>query len=127
MAKTGITMLAAGIGNIHGVYPDNWAGLNWEVLAAIKAQIGTLPLTLHGGSGIPGEMLSRAIAQGVGKININTECQIAFMAGAREYFRTGRDKAEKGYFVRNLVETGVNAMKPVLREKIQLFCCEGKG
>lgn len=127
LAGAGITMLAAGIGNIHGVYPQDWTGLNWEVLSAVRAQTGNLPLVLHGGSGIPEEMLRRAISLGVGKININTECQLAFMAGAREYFEAGRDREEKGYFVRRLTGAGVEAMKPVLRKKIQQFGCAGKG
>ncbi|MBC8536413.1 class II fructose-bisphosphate aldolase [Feifania hominis] len=127
MAAAGITMLAAGIGNIHGVYPPDWPGLSWQLLAEIKEGVGELPLVLHGGSGIPVDMLQKAIGLGVGKININTECQIAFMQGARRYFETGRDREEKGYFVRNLTAVGVEAMKPVIREKIEQFGCAGAG
>lgn len=126
IAKQGITMLAAGIGNIHGVYPSNWVGLNWDVLSAIKKEIKDIPLVLHGGSGIPEIMLKRAISMGVAKININTECQLAFMDGARAYFDEGRDKEEKGYFIRKLILAGTNAMKLVVRDKIMLFGCEGK-
>jgi fructose-bisphosphate aldolase class II len=127
ISKTGITMLAVGIGNIHGVYPSNWKGLNWEVLTAIKKRVGDLPLVLHGGSGIPEAMLKEAIRLGVSKININTELQIAFMNKARDYFETGKDKEEKGYFIRNLINYGLKGIEPVLREKIKLFGCAGKG
>ena len=126
MAQLGVTMLAAGIGNIHGIYPADWQGLNWDVLTAIKQRVGALPLVLHGGSGIPAEMLRQAITLGVGKININTECQIAFMKGVRQYFEEDRDRMEKGYFVRTMLAAGVEQMKPVLREKIRLFGCAGK-
>ena len=126
MAQLGVTMLAAGIGNIHGIYPADWQGLNWDVLTAIKQRVGALPLVLHGGSGIPAEMLRQAITLGVGKININTECQIAFMKGVRQYFEEDRDRMEKGYFVRTMLTAGMEQMKPVLREKIRLFGCAGK-
>ena len=127
LSQAGITMLAAGIGNIHGVYPACWPGLNWSVLTSIKAAVGRTPLVLHGGSGIPDEMLTRAISMGVGKININTECQIAYMQAVRRYFETDQDKLENGHFVRKLAETGVEAMAPVLRQKIEAFGCAGKG
>ena len=127
IAEQGITMLAAGIGNIQGVYPPGWSGLNWEVLSAIRRAVGNMPLVLHGGSGIPEEMLKKAIAMGVAKININTENQIAAMAAMRRYFEEGKDRQEKGHFVRNLARDGVEAMKPVLREKISVFGCAGRG
>ncbi len=120
-------MLAAGIGNIHGVYPPDWSGLNWEVLSAIRREVGDMPLVLHGGSGIPEEMLRRAITMGVAKININTENQIAAMAAMRLFFEENRDRQEKGHFVRNLAREGVEAMKPVLRDKISIFGCAGRG
>jgi len=126
MSREDITMLAAGIGNIHGVYPPEWEGLNWEVLEAIRGRIGEMPLVLHGGSGIPADMLKKSIAQGVAKININTENQIAAMAAMRRYFEENKDRQEKGHFVRNLAADGVNAMKPILREKIRLFGCGEK-
>ena len=120
-------MLAAGIGNIHGTYPADWDGLNWDVLRQIKEKTGTLPLVLHGGSGIPEDMLKKAVSLGTGKININTECQIAFMEGAREYFSQGRDLEPKGYFVRNLFAQGLDRIRPVLAQKIMIFGCAGKG
>lgn len=127
LAEAQITMLAAGIGNIHGTYPPDWGGLRWDVLRQMKEKTGNIPLVLHGGSGIPEDMLKKAISLGVGKININTECQIAFMEGAREYFRQNRDLEPKGYFVRNLFAQGLDCMKPVLAQKITAFGCAGKG
>ena len=126
IAAQGIDILAAGIGNIHGVYPDDWQGLAWDVLERIRCQVGQVPLVLHGGSGIPEDMIKRAISMGVGKININTECQIAYMAGCREYFAQGKDRQEKGYFARNLTAAGLVEIEPVLREKIALFGCANR-
>lgn len=127
LAGAGITMLAAGIGNIHGNYPDNWTGLDWEVLQQIKHKTGSLPLVLHGGSGIPEEMLKKSISLGVSKININTECQTAFMEGAKNYFNQGHDLEPKGYFVRNMFSSALEYVKPVLIQKIHIFGSAGKG
>lgn len=127
LGSAGITMLAAGIGNIHGRYPENWKGLDWDLLQRIREGTGNLPLVLHGGSGIPDEMIRKAISLGVGKININTECQIAFMEGAREYFAQNRDQEPKGYFVRNLFAEALDQVRPVLLQKIEVFGCAGRG
>lgn len=127
IAQEGITMLAAGIGNIHGVYPPNWKGLAWKTLEEIGDKVDGIPLVLHGGSGIPEDMITKAISMGVGKININTECQIAYMAGARAYFEQEMDRKEKGYFARNLTTAALEHIQPILKEKIALFGCGGKG
>ena len=121
IADLGVTMLAAGIGNIHGKYPQNWAGLNFEVLAKISEKVGDMPLVLHGGTGIPEEMIKKAISLGVSKINVNTECQLSFAAATRKYIEEGRDLEGKGFDPRKLLAPGVEAIKATVREKINLF------
>lgn len=125
MAELGVDMLAAGIGNIHGVYPENWRGLSFDVLAAIKAAAGEIPLVLHGGSGIPDEMVKQAISLGVCKVNVNTECQMAFTKAVRQYFEEGRDRSGKGYMPRNVLAPGLNATKALAIEKIKMFGSAG--
>ncbi len=126
IADLGIDFLAAGIGNIHGKYPANWAGLNFDVLAAIKAQIGDLPLVLHGGSGIPEEQVKKAISLGVSKVNVNTECQVANCEAVKKYFEDGRDLESKGYTQRTMLADGLEAQKRVCIEKMTMFGCIGK-
>ena len=121
IADLGVTMLAAGIGNIHGKYPENWAGLNFEVLAKIQELTGTMPLVLHGGTGIPAEMIQEAISLGVSKINVNTECQLAFAAATREYVEAGKDLQGKGFDPRKLLAPGFEAIKATVKEKMELF------
>ncbi len=121
IADLGVTMLAAGIGNIHGKYPANWAGLNFEVLAKISEEVGDMPLVLHGGTGIPEEMIKKAISLGVSKINVNTECQLAFAAATRKYIEAGKDNEGKGFDPRKLLAPGCEAIKATVREKITLF------
>ena len=121
IADLGVTMLAAGIGNIHGKYPANWAGLSFDTLAAIQQKTGTMPLVLHGGTGIPAEMIKKAIDLGVSKINVNTECQLAFAAATRKYVEAGKDLEGKGFDPRKLLAPGVEAIKATVREKIELF------
>lgn len=121
VAELGIDFLAAGIGNIHGKYPANWAGLNFDVLAAIQAEIGDLPLVLHGGTGIPADMIKKAIDLGVSKINVNTECQLAFAAATRKYIEEGKDNEGKGYDPRKLLAPGAEAIKETVKEKMELF------
>ena len=121
IADLGVTMLAAGIGNIHGKYPANWAGLNFDVLAKISEKVGDMPLVLHGGTGIPEDMIKKAIALGVSKINVNTECQLAFAAATRKYVEAGKDLEGKGFDPRKLLAPGVEAIKATVREKIELF------
>ena len=121
IADLGVTMLAAGIGNIHGKYPANWAGLNFEVLAKISEKVGDMPLVLHGGTGIPEEMIKKAISLGVSKINVNTECQLAFAAATRKYVEAGKDLEGKGFDPRKLLAPGCEAIKETVREKITLF------
>ena len=121
IADLGVTMLAAGIGNIHGKYPENWAGLSFDTLAAIQEKTGTMPLVLHGGTGIPADMIAKAISLGVSKINVNTECQLAFAAATREYVEAGKDLQGKGFDPRKLLAPGVEAIKETVREKITLF------
>lgn len=121
IAALGVDMFAAGIGNIHGVYPDDWKGLNFAVLAEIQAATNNIPLVLHGGTGIPEEMIKKAISLGVSKINVNTECQLAFAAAVRGYIEAGKDKVGKGFDPRKLLEPGVNAIKVVVKEKFTLF------
>ena len=121
IADLGVTMLAAGIGNIHGKYPANWAGLSFETLAKISEQVGDMPLVLHGGTGIPEDMIKKAISLGVSKINVNTECQLAFAAATREYVEAGKDLEGKGFDPRKLLAPGTEAIKNVVREKIDLF------
>ncbi len=121
IADLGVTMLAAGIGNIHGKYPANWTGLNFDVLAKISEEVGNMPLVLHGGTGIPAEMIKKAISLGVSKINVNTECQLAFAAATRKYVEEGKDLQGKGFDPRKLLAPGVEAIKATVREKIELF------
>ncbi len=121
IADLGVTMLAAGIGNIHGKYPANWAGLNFVVLGKISEKVGDMPLVLHGGTGIPADMIKTAISLGVSKINVNTECQLAFAAATREYVEAGKDLQGKGFDPRKLLAPGVEAIKATVREKIELF------
>lgn len=121
IADLGVTMLAAGIGNIHGQYPDNWAGLDFDVLAKIKELTGDMPLVLHGGTGISEEMIKRAISLGVCKINVNTECQWAFAEATRKYIEEGKDKVGKGFDPRKLLAPGTEAIKVTVKEKMELF------
>ena len=126
IADLGVTMLAAGIGNIHGKYPANWTGLNFEVLAKISEKVGDMPLVLHGGTGIPEDMIKKAISLGVSKINVNTECQLAFAAATRKYVEAGKDLEGKGFDPRKLLAPGTEAIKATVREKIELFGSAGK-
>ncbi|MBP3308921.1 MAG: class II fructose-1,6-bisphosphate aldolase [Clostridia bacterium] len=122
IADLGVTMLAAGIGNIHGKYPENWAGLRFDVLEAISKKVGEdMPLVLHGGTGIPADMIKTAISLGVSKINVNTECQLSFAAATREYIEAGKDLQGKGFDPRKLLAPGCEAIKATVREKIELF------
>ena len=121
IADLGVTMLAAGIGNIHGTYPANWPGLSFETLAAVKEKVGDMPLVLHGGTGIPEDMIKKAISLGVAKINVNTECQLAFAAAVRKYIEAGKDLEGKGFDPRKLLAPGCDAIKETVREKIELF------
>ena len=121
IADLGVTMLAAGIGNIHGKYPENWAGLRFDALEAISNQTGDMPLVLHGGTGIPAEMIQKAISLGVSKINVNTECQLSFAAATRTYIEAGKDLQGKGFDPRKLLAPGTEAIKATVREKIELF------
>ena len=121
IADLGVTMLAAGIGNIHGKYPENWTGLNFDTLAKISEKVGDMPLVLHGGTGIPEDMIKKAISLGVSKINVNTECQLAFAAATREYVEAGKDLQGKGFDPRKLLAPGCEAIKATVREKITLF------
>ena len=126
IADLGIDFLAAGIGNIHGVYPDNWAGLQFDVLAKIQELTGTMPLVLHGGTGIPDDQIRKAITLGVSKINVNTECQLVFAAATREYIEAGKDQQGKGFDPRKLLLPGTEAIKAKVKEKIELFGSNGK-
>ena len=126
IADLGVDMLAAGIGNIHGVYPANWAGLNFEALDKIQEKTGAMPLVLHGGTGIPDEMIAKAIDLGVSKINVNTECQLVFAAATREYIEAGKDQSGKGFDPRKLLAPGAAAIKAKVIEKMQLFGSVGK-
>ena len=121
IADLGVTMLAAGIGNIHGKYPANWGGLRFDALEAISEQVGNMPLVLHGGTGIPAEMIQKAISLGVSKINVNTECQLSFAAATRTYIEAGKDLEGKGFDPRKLLAPGTEAIKATVREKIELF------
>ena len=121
IADLGVDMLAAGIGNIHGVYPANWAGLNFEALDKIQEKTGVMPLVLHGGTGIPDEMIAKAIDLGVSKINVNTECQLVFAAATREYIEAGKDQSGKGFDPRKLLAPGAAAIKAKVIEKMELF------
>ena len=126
IADLGIDFLAAGIGNIHGKYPANWKGLSFETLAAIKAKTGDMPLVLHGGTGIPADMIRKAIDLGVAKINVNTECQLSFAAATRKYIEEGKDEQGKGYDPRKLLAPGAAAIKETVKEKMELFGSVGK-
>ncbi len=121
VADLGVTMLAAGIGNIHGKYPANWKGLSFDTLAAIKEKVGDMPLVLHGGTGIPADMIKKAISLGVAKINVNTECQLSFQEATRKYIEAGKDLEGKGFDPRKLLAPGAEAIKQTVREKIELF------
>ena len=121
IADLGVTMLAAGIGNIHGKYPENWAGLSFETLDAIQQKTGVMPLVLHGGTGIPADMIAKAIDLGVSKINVNTECQLAFAAATRTYIEAGKDLSGKGFDPRKLLNPGFEAIKATVKEKMELF------
>ncbi|MBE6700955.1 MAG: class II fructose-1,6-bisphosphate aldolase [Ruminococcaceae bacterium] len=121
IADLGVSMLAAGIGNIHGKYPENWGGLRFDTLEKINEKVGEMPLVLHGGTGIPAEMIKKAIDLGVSKINVNTECQLAFAAATRKYVEAGKDLQGKGFDPRKLLADGVEAIKETVREKITLF------
>ena len=126
IADLGVTMLAAGIGNIHGKYPENWAGLSFETLDAIQAKTGDMPLVLHGGTGIPADMIKKAISLGVAKINVNTECQLAFQEATRKYIEEGKDLEGKGFDPRKLLAPGTEAIKATVKEKMELFGSVGK-
>ena len=126
IADLGVTMLAAGIGNIHGKYPANWKGLSFETLYNIQKLTGAMPLVLHGGTGIPADMIKKAIDLGVSKINVNTECQLAFAAAVRKYVEDGKDLQGKGFDPRKLLAPGVEAIKATVREKIELFGSKDK-
>ena len=126
IADLGVTMLAAGIGNIHGKYPENWPGLRFDTLAEIQKCTGNMPLVLHGGTGIPAEMIKEAISLGVSKINVNTECQLSFAAATRKYVEAGKDLVGKGFDPRKLLADGVEAIKATVKEKMELFGSVGK-
>ncbi len=121
IADLGVDFLAAGIGNIHGKYPENWAGLSFETLAAVNEKVGDMPLVLHGGTGIPDDMIKKAISLGVAKINVNTECQLSFQEATREYIEAGKDQQGKGFDPRKLLNPGFEAIKAKVKEKMELF------
>ena len=126
IADLGVDMLAAGIGNIHGKYPENWAGLSFETLDAVQQKTGDMPLVLHGGTGIPEDMIKKAISLGVAKINVNTECQLSFAAATREYVEAGKDLEGKGFDPRKLLKPGFDAIQATVKEKMELFGSVGK-
>jgi fructose-bisphosphate aldolase class II len=126
IADLGVDILAAGIGNIHGVYPANWEGLSFETLAAVKAAVGDMPLVLHGGTGIPDDQITKAISLGVAKINVNTECQLVFAEATRKYIEAGKDQQGKGFDPRKLLAPGAEAIKAKVKEKMELFGSVGK-
>lgn len=126
IADLGVDMLAAGIGNIHGKYPANWAGLRFDVLDAIQQETGIMPLVLHGGTGIPADMIKKAISLGVSKINVNTECQLTFAEATRKYIEEGKDLQGKGFDPRKLLAPGCEAIKATVKEKMELFGSIGK-
>ncbi len=126
IADLGVDILAAGIGNIHGKYPENWQGLNFEVLAKISEITNPMPLVLHGGTGIPEDMIKKAISLGVSKINVNTECQLSFAAAVRKYIEAGKDLEGKGFDPRKLLAPGFEAIKATVKEKMELFGSVGK-
>ena len=126
IADLGVDFLAAGIGNIHGKYPENWAGLSFETLAAVNEKVGDMPLVLHGGTGIPDDMIAKAISLGVAKINVNTECQLSFQEATRKYIEEGKDQQGKGFDPRKLLAPGAEAIKATVKEKMELFGSVGK-
>lgn len=126
IADLGVDMLAAGIGNIHGKYPENWAGLSFETLDAVQQKTGEMPLVLHGGTGIPEDMIKKAISLGVAKINVNTECQLSFQEATRKYVEAGKDLEGKGFDPRKLLAPGAEAIKATVKEKMELFGSVGK-
>ena len=126
IADLGVTMLAAGIGNIHGKYPENWAGLQFDVLDDIQKLTGEMPLVLHGGTGIPEDMIKKAISLGVSKINVNTECQLSFAEATRKYIEAGKDLEGKGFDPRKLLAPGAEAIKATVKEKMEIFGSIGK-
>lgn len=126
VADLGVDMLAAGIGNIHGKYPENWAGLSFDTLDAIQQKTGVMPLVLHGGTGIPEDMIKKAIDLGVSKINVNTECQLSFQEATRKYIEDGKDLQGKGFDPRKLLAPGAEAIKATVKEKMELFGSIGK-
>ena len=126
IADLGIDMLAAGIGNIHGKYPADWPGLSFDTLAAVKDKVGNMPLVLHGGTGIPTDQIKKAISLGVAKINVNTECQLAFAAATRKYVEEGKDLVGKGFDPRTLLAPGVEAIKATVKDKMEIFGSIGK-
>lgn len=126
IADLGVDFLAAGIGNIHGKYPENWTGLDFEALDAIQKETGTLPLVLHGGTGIPADMIAKSISLGVSKINVNTECQLYFQEATRKYIEAGKDLEGKGFDPRKLLAPGFQGIKDCVKEKMELFGCIGK-
>ncbi len=126
IADLGVDMLAAGIGNIHGKYPENWAGLSFETLDAVQQLTGAMPLVLHGGTGIPEDMIKKAISLGVAKINVNTECQLSFADATRKYIEAGKDLEGKGFDPRKLLAPGAEAIKATVKEKMELFGSVGK-
>ncbi len=126
IADLGVDMLAAGIGNIHGKYPEHWAGLSFETLDAVQQKTGAMPLVLHGGTGIPEEMIKKAISLGVAKINVNTECQLSFQEATRTYIEEGKDRQGKGFDPRKLLAPGAEAIKATVKEKMELFGSVGK-
>ena len=126
VADLGVDMLAAGIGNIHGKYPANWEGLSFETLAAVSEKVGNMPLVLHGGTGIPADMIKKAIDLGVSKINVNTECQLSFADATRKYIEAGKDLEGKGFDPRKLLAPGAEAIRATVKEKMELFGSVGK-
>ena len=126
IADLGVDFLAAGIGNIHGKYPENWQGLNFDVLEKVKEATGDMPLVLHGGTGIPEDMIKKAISLGVAKINVNTECQLSFAEATRKYIEAGKDLEGKGFDPRKLLAPGADAIKATVKEKMELFGSIGK-
>ena len=126
IADLGVDMLAAGIGNIHGKYPANWEGLSFETLDAVQQLTGKMPLVLHGGTGIPDDMIKKAISLGVAKINVNTECQLSFADATRKYIEAGKDLEGKGYDPRKLLKPGAEAIQATVKEKMELFGSVGK-
>ena len=126
IADLGVDFLAAGIGNIHGKYPENWQGLNFDVLENVKEATGDMPLVLHGGTGIPEDMIKKAISLGVAKINVNTECQLSFAEATRKYIEAGKDQQGKGFDPRKLLAPGAEAIRATVKEKMELFGSVGK-